>query len=145
MSYRTYINGHEWLGNNEGPQVILDELKRQGCPFNADWCTPHDPETHESLAFEIKDLQGLVEATEKAIIKMYEANPDIANFGSSVDGWNHNLTYRMRELAEYAYIFWTVALLKYVGEENYTVSFDWGKKRETYTLKPGVKCLFEAY
>jgi hypothetical protein len=38
MSYRTYINGHEWLGNNEMYDEIYEELKRQGCPFDKEGC-----------------------------------------------------------------------------------------------------------
>lgn len=58
MSYRTYINGHEWLGNNEYSKEIFEELKRQGCSFDEEEC---------AYNFEVKDLDGLVKATEKYI------------------------------------------------------------------------------
>ena len=53
----------------------------------------------------------------------------------------------MRELRQNAYIFWSSRLLDFVGKENYKVEWqiDGGIVRETYKLKPGVKCLFEAY
>lgn len=150
MSYRTYINDHEWLGNNEGPYVILEELKRQGCYFDEDWCTTdHSREDDWLLKFQIKDLDALVQATEKAIIKMVVNNPNIADFKHSVINWGDNLTYGMQELRQNAYIFWSAMLLDYVGKDNYTISWEKRKDgnglRQKYTLKPGAKCIFYAY
>ncbi len=144
MSYRTYINGHEWLGNNEGPQVILDELKRQGCPFNEDWCT-WDNEKCDVASFEVKDLQALIDVVEEAILEMYKNNPNIANFKDAVQNNKHNLTSRMVELKDNAYIFWSASLLSYTGKENYTIAYDVKKNRIIYKLKPGAKCIFKAY
>ena len=143
MSYRTYINGREWLGNNEAPQAILDELKRQGCPFDAEWCTPHDEE-YNNIPFEIKDLNELVKAAERAILEMVERRPEIADFNGSVNFWKDNLTYGMAELRNNAYIFWSSRLLDFVGEENYIMRWD-GEGKPIYELKPGAKCLFEAH
>ena len=58
MSYRTYINGHEWLGNNEMYDEIYEELKRQGCPFDKEGCVGG----YRENPFEVKDLNGLVMA-----------------------------------------------------------------------------------
>ena len=147
MSYRTYINGHEWLGNNEGPSVILKELKRQGCQFDEDWCTSRDEE-YNNIPFEIKDLNELIKATEQAILNMVERRPEVADFNSSINFWKNNLTYGMSELRNNAYIFWSVRLLDFVGKDNYTESWEDtkdGKIEKVYKLKPGVKCLFSAY
>ena len=53
MSYRIYVhtkNGgkRQCLGNNECPEVLVEELKKQGCEFDEDYCFSN---------FEIKDLQ----------------------------------------------------------------------------------------
>lgn len=142
MSYRTYINGHEWLGNNEGPQVIFDELKRQGCKLK-------DGSVHN---FQIKDLQGLIEATEKAIVERQRIFPKQADFTDDITRYKDCLTDRMLELTEGAYIFWSVALLKYVGRENYEIEHKEVDNddcpyaiRRVYKLKKGAKCIFEAY
>ena len=36
MSIRTYINKKEWLGNNNLPVEIFDELERQGAEIDED-------------------------------------------------------------------------------------------------------------
>lgn len=146
MSYRTYINDREWLGNNEGPTVILKELKRQGCQLDDEWCGPYN-EDHNIAPFEIKDLDGLVKATEQAILEMAE-NPKVADFNECVNFWRNNLTYGMSQLRNNAYIFWSSRLLDLVGKDNYTesikISEDGSTVTTVYTLKPGVKCLFHA-
>lgn len=54
MSYRIYVHTekdgkkYQCLGNNECPQVLMKELKKQGCKMNEDDCFYN---------FEIKDLQ----------------------------------------------------------------------------------------
>ena len=48
MSYRIYVNDYQCLGNNECPQVLIDELKKQGCKFNN--------EDYIFENFEIKEL-----------------------------------------------------------------------------------------
>ena len=141
MSYRTYINDNPWLGNNEGPAIILEELKRQGCPFDDEWCTG-------SKEFEVTDLDSLVKATEKCIIEMVKATPGTADFNNAVSFWEGNLTYGMGELRKNAYIFWSSRLLDFVGKENYIESIEWsddGTHHTVYTLKPGAKCIFKAH
>ena len=76
MSYRTYINNHEWLGNNEMYDEIYQELVRQGCPFNEDNCVVEP--------FEVKDLDGLIKACEKVIVKKCERNKKIADFNYTI-------------------------------------------------------------
>ena len=88
MAYRTYINGHEWLGNNEMYDEIYQELVRQGCHFDEDGCVI-DP-------FEVKDLDGLLKACEKVIIRLVQKDAGIANFNSTIDNAiasNVDLTY----------------------------------------------------
>lgn len=147
MSYRTYINGHEWLGNNECPVVILEELKRQGCQLNEDYCTLLDDDCND-VPFEIKDLNSLVKATEQAILEMVKRNPKVADFNKSIDFWKNNLTYGMSLSRKNVYIFWSAKLLDLVGADNYTESMERSEDGSTlttvYTLKPGVKCLFYA-
>lgn len=149
MSYRTYINGHEWLGNNECPVVILEELKRQGCQLNEDYCGPEDDDGN-IVPFEVKDLNGLVKATEQAILEMVKRYPKVADFNRGVEYWarNHHLTYGMSLSRDYAYIFWSVKLLDLVGADNYMESKERSEDDSTvvtvYTLKPGAKCLFNA-
>lgn len=77
MSYRTYINGHEWLGNNEYSKEIFEELKRQGCHFDEEKCV---------YDFEVKDLDGLVKATEKYIRKLVKDNNKRGNFSDFILG-----------------------------------------------------------
>ena len=143
MSYRTYINGHEWLRENVMYDEILEVLTRQGCPFDEENCVDEP--------FEVKDLDGLVRACEKVIIRLYKQNYEIANFRPIVDSAIRNkndLTVILKMLQNRSYIFMSVMLLRYIGDEYedwetyYTYTKD-GLIRE-YKLKNG-KCLFEAY
>ena len=112
MSYRTYINGHEWLGNNEMYDEIYQELVRQGCPFDEENCVDEP--------FEVKDLDGLVRACEKVIIRLYKQNYEIANLRPVVDSAIRNkddLTVILKMLQNRSYIFMSVMLLKYIGDE----------------------------
>ena len=144
MSYRTYINGHEWLGNNILYNEIYDELKRQGCPFDKECCV--DWET----PFEVKDLDGLVRASEKAIINLYnkriKIKENIADFSRYITKPIGDFTWGMREIRDYAYIFISVMLLEYVGECHKQWDFEFTKKGDMrYRLINDGKCLFTAY
>ena len=112
MAYRTYINGHEWLGNNVMYEEIYEELKRQGCPF--------DENNNVETPFEIKDLDALVKATEKAITNLYNKrirfNQNIADFSEHFTDEIEDLTWMMMQAQEYGYIFLSAMLLRYVGE-----------------------------
>ena len=144
MSYRTYINGHEWLGNNEMYDEIYQELVCQGCPFDEDYCVV-DP-------FEVKDLDGLVKACEKVIIRLVQKNAEIANFKSTIDNaiaLKSDLTYRLTELQDYGYIFISANLLKYIGEAYTHYEVCWTPAESDmimkYKLTDKGKCLFTAY
>lgn len=145
MSYRTYINNHEWLGNNEMHEEIYTELKRQGCPFDEDDCCIED--------FEVKDLDALVKACEKVVIRMTHQNRKIADFNETINTAierNTNLTYTLQELNNNAYIFIGVKLLDYIGEfhkqlETYYTRTEDGKLEMHYRLRGDGKCVFKAY
>ena len=143
MSYRTYINGHEWLGNNVIYYEIFDELARQGCPFDENDCV-YEP-------FEVKDLDGLVKACEKVIIRLITQNNEVANFKPNIERAmeTNDLTFTLQILQDTARIFISVNLLKYIGDryEDWTVDYidtDIGII-DKYKLTDKGKCLFEAY
>lgn len=149
MSLRTYINGNEWLGNNILPDVIKKELIRQGCKFdNGLVCEK----------FEVKDFDGLVKATEKYIMDLYEEDKDIADFREDIDlsiyretkeGSVGILTFDCLKLQEYAYVFASASLLNYVGKayKQWDIDFDFKKHnvRLKYKLINDGKCYFEFY
>lgn len=69
MSYRMYVKNeidgkrYQFLGNNECPEVLIEELKKQGAEFDEDYCIRN---------FEIKDIQAVITALEKYILDTYE-------------------------------------------------------------------------
>lgn len=143
MSYRTYINGHEWLGNYVIYDEIYEELVRQGCLFDKNDCV-YEP-------FEVKDLDGLVKACEKTIIRLTQENNEVANFNPNIErGMETNdLTFILQILQDTARIFISVNLLKYIGDryEDWTIDYidtDTGII-DKYKLTDKGKCLFEAY
>lgn len=145
MSYRTYINGYEWLGNNEMYDEIYQELVKQGCPFDEDRCVFEEP-------FEVKDLDGLVKACEKVVIKLCEKNKKCADFNDTISNakrFGNDLTLTLKELQNNACIFISVNLLKYIGEYLKDWKIYWVKKGNDlvaeYRLTDKGKCLFEAY
>lgn len=149
MAYRTYINGHEWLGDNMMFPHIEEELRRQGCPFNEDLCV-HEP-------FQVKDLDALVKACEKDIAEYRlkwlsdKYNPtDIANADYIFEGhglYGSDLTLSLSDWQKHAYIFISSNLLEYVGWDNINLGGDVidGKFINCFTLKEGAKCEFKAY
>lgn len=50
MSYRTYVNNYQFLGNDEQSEDLIKELKKQGCKIDRDGCFRN---------FEIKELDQL--------------------------------------------------------------------------------------
>lgn len=145
MAYRTYINGHEWLGNNEMYDEIYQELVRQGCPFDEDGCVFDEP-------FEVKDLDGLIKACEKVIVKKCESNKKVADFNDTITNikkYGNDLTYILQEIQSNAYIFISVNLLKYIGEKFKDWEVCWVNDGDDmiakYRLTDKGKCLFEAY
>ncbi len=145
MSYRTYINGHEWLGNNVMYNEIYNELKRQGCPFDANDCIDSD------TPFEVNDLDSLVRASEKAIIHLYnkEINvykENIADFSDNITKPIGDFTWQLREVRDYAYIFISAMLLEYIGKFGKEWDFEITKNgKMKYRLINDGKCLFTAY
>ena len=143
MSYRTYINGHEWLGNNVMYYEILEELSRQGCPFDEENCVDEP--------FEVKDLDGLVRACEKTIIRLIQENNEVANFKPNIERAmeTNDLTFILQILQDTARIFISVNLLKYIGDryEDWTIDYIDTETGviEKYKLTEKGKCLFEAY
>ena len=143
MSYRTYINGHEWLGINVIYYEIVDELARQGCPFDEEDCV-YEP-------FEVKDLDGLVKACEKTIIRLIQENNEVANFKPTIERAmkNNDLTFTLQWLQDRAYIFMSVNLLKYIGDiyKDWTIDCTYTETGviDKYKLTENGKCLFEAY
>lgn len=143
MAYRTYINGHEWLGNNVLYDEIYNELQRQGCKFDNEECWKEEP-------FEVKDLDGLVKATEQAIINLYnkyiKINHNIADFSEEITNNIGDFTWKMQEIRDFGYIFISAMLLEYVGECHKQWDFEFTKEGEfKYKLINDGKCLFTAY
>ena len=150
MAYRTYINGHEWLGNNESSEIIFEELKRQGCPFDEEYCVKD---------FEVKDLDRLVKAVEKHLYHLYEARPrmvDTLGIFKLINEDNRaytldQLTLRLQEFRECGYIFVSATLLEFIGKENVDWEFYWKRDKKTkelvchYRLINNGKCIFSAY
>ena len=160
MADRSYINGHEWLGNNEYIPEIWDELARQGCKFDAEGFTVEP--------FQVKDLDGLVRATEKAIIRFAKENekwledhkPMIKDYPSFMihkfGDYSHlfdkehmkeyesneeSLTNQMAIDVFWSRMFYVYNLLFFIGIDNYQEDFK--EHRLVYNLKPNAKCVFE--
>lgn len=144
MAIRTYINKKEWLGNNNLPEEIFDELEKQGAVINEDGICKY---------FEIKDLNGLILATEKYIRNLYnkrkEIYRNIADFSKDIeyDIEDGTLTYSMMTKQEKAYIFVSCNLLNIIGSDNYDMEYEFkdGKLKVRYNLKPNTKVIFECY
>lgn len=126
MSFRVYVHTekdgrkYQILGNNEWPKVLFEELKKQGCEFDEDFGFEN---------FEIKDLQGVIQALEKYIFEMHEKiKGGIANFSYILEEekkFNLKLmTSRLASVQENGYVFITANFLKAIGEENYDWDFD---------------------
>ena len=150
MSLRTYINGNEWLGNNVFPDVIKNELVRQGLKLDENDCSIEP--------FEVKDLDGLVKATEQYIMDLYAEDKDIADFRDDVelsiyretkDGSVGILTFDCLRLQQYAYIFDSACLLNYIGNihKQWDIDYDFSKHkvRLKYKLINDGKCVFEIW
>ena len=154
MAYRTYINGHEWLGNNVLHEEIYDELKRQGCPFDQDGCVEN---------FEVTDLDGLVKACEKVIIRKTQEDKRVADFNHTIEecvkineqgpSAAFDLTETLHKVQSCGYIFISAQLLNYIGEFfkqwEWVIYFPEGAKNKASELKYRLcgngKCLFSAY
>lgn len=139
MSYRIYVNHYQCLGNNECPNVLIEELKRQGCEMDVDYCF-HD--------FEIKELEPIIEALEQYIVdtnnwalnKKY--NPgSIADFSEIFVNhlkYGNGLTWKIGEYLENGYLFVTINFLKAI-EDDYEEYFDYEDRKHKikYRIKEG--------
>lgn len=141
MSYRIYVNNYQCLGNNECPDVLINELKRQGCKPDSNNCFE---------SFEIKELQPIIEALEQYIIdtnnyflnRKYKPQ-SIADFSKVFKEKQANgLTWKIQEYLDCGYLFVAVNFLNAIKddyEEDYT------KDRITYKIKKGHHVFMSAY
>ena len=138
-----YVNGYQFLGNNECPDELINELKRQGCDMNADDCFKN---------FEIKELQPIIEALEKYIIDMnaYFMNREydprsIADFteefNKGTQGGN-GLTWKIGNLLECGYLFVTINFLNAIKDDYVE---DCSTERVTYKIKEGHHVYISGY
>ena len=139
MSWRSKINGHEWLGNNVMHDEIAEELVRQGCP---------DPRYEETIHnFEVKDINALIKASEKVVKRMFEKDNSMADFREEmkwyVEGSKVSLTMDLLLLSRGAFMFIPVSLLNYIGKKNedYTIELENGEF--VFRLTEKGKCIFE--
>ena len=141
MSYRIYVNNYQCLGNNECPEVLINELKRQGCKPDSDNCFE---------SFEIKELQPIIEALEQYIIdtnnyflnRKYKPQ-SIADFSKVFKEKQINgLTWKIQEYLDCGYLFVTVNFLNAIKddyEEDYT------EDRINYKIKDGHHVFMSGY
>lgn len=137
MSWRTKINGQEWLGNNAMYDEIAEELIRQGCP---------DPRKTEIIKnFEVKDIDGLIKASEKVVRRLYKRDNSIADFREDMNLYIEEdfLTMNLLEISNYGYMFIPVALLNYIGKQNKDYTIELGNGDFVYKLTDKGKCIFE--
>ena len=138
MSWRTKINGQEWLGNNVMYDEIAEELIRQGCP---------DPRKAETIKnFEVKDIDGLIKASEKVVKRLFEKDNSMADFREEMNLYikrKNFLTMSLFEISNYGYMFIPIALLNHIGKKNedYTIELENGDF--VYKLTDKGKCIFE--
>lgn len=130
MSYRIYVNDIQCLGNNECPEVLINELEKQGCKFDEDGCFDN---------FEIKDLQGVIEALEKYIYEKEEITKkifgtSIADYSNDFENWKSNFTYRVSNAIDCGYLFITYNFLQYI-KGKYEEDYDFDKNRMVYKIK----------
>ena len=147
MSYRIYVNDYQCLGNNECPQVLIDELKRQGCKMNEDNCFKD---------FEIKELEPIIEALEQYIVdtnnwalnRKYKPS-SIADFSGIFENhkkYGNGLTWRIEEYLECGYLFVTINFLKAI-KDDYEEDMDYNNKnhRIIYKIKEGHHIYMSGY
>ena len=123
MSYRIYVNHKQCLGNNECPEVLINELEKQGCKFDECGCFDN---------FEIKDLQAIIEALEKYIYdeeerskRIYDGK-SIADFSDRLEEWKSNFTWKISYMVECGFLFVTYNFLIYI-EDDYDEYYDFDK------------------
>lgn len=133
MSYRIYVNDFQCLGNNVCPQVLIEELKKQGCEIDADNCFEN---------FEIKEIQPIIEALEKYVFSVYEEKIrrgiNICDFQKEFEQYKNSkfFTNYMEVLADTAYIFTTTNFLRYIKDDVEEIWNEENAKIE-YKIKKG--------
>lgn len=144
MSYRIYVNDYQCLGNNECPQVLIDELKKQGCKFNN--------EDYIFENFEIKELQPIIEALEQYIRDMnnWSLNKkykpcsiaDFSNVFDESEKYGNGLTWKIEEYLECGYLFVTINFLKAIKDDY---EEDYSGDRIIYKIKEGHHVYMSGY
>lgn len=140
MSYRTYVNNYQFLGNDEQSEDLIKELKKQGCKIDSDGCFRN---------FEIKELDPIIKALERYIIKTDERakkllKKGISNFEGEFEVYKKgdSLTFDLQELSENAYLFITVNFLRHI-KDDYQIDYKDGEI--FYNLKEGHKIYMSAF
>ncbi len=136
MSYRMYVNRYQFLGNNVCPQDLIEELKRQGCEMDQDYCFRD---------FEIKQLEPIIEILEQYIIEKYEVNLkaknyNIADFAYIIQEKDNyrdkGLTWQIEDILECGSLFVTVNFLKSI-KDDYEEYYDKTAEKTKYKIKEG--------
>ena len=136
-------------GNNEFPSTLFEVLKNQGFKIEPDYFEKQ----------KITDLDSIIKATEKYIkderdMRLKSTSlpgskrvNDIADFSYLFDEKSpvksFNFTLEALQLIDDAYLFTSANILRYIGRENYDISFD--GKDVHFTLKDGVDVYMEGY
>lgn len=160
MAYRTYVgttgkDSIQILGNNEYYQPFVDELKKQGYYVDSDGCYGIiiSEDDVDSKCIPIKEIQPFIDILEQYIwekdkemnkyFKDKEYKVDIFNLRPDKE-FDKDLTFRMKELQENAYIFVTANLVNYL-KDNIDMKYDIENKKYIYKIKEGKEIWFEAY
>lgn len=141
MSYRIYVHTekdgkkYQCLGNNECPEVLIEELKKQGCEMDEDNCFEN---------FEIKELEPIIEGLEKYIEdtnnwhlnRKYKPSSiaDFSNIFEESKMSRNGLTWKIQQYLECGYLFVTVNFLKAI-EDAYEEILDFENERHNVTYK----------
>lgn len=111
MSYKTFINGHQILGNNEYSKELIDELIKQGMndPKDDDWC----------YEFEVKDANAIIrvidEYAKACIRKKTQAGGKMYDFSDYIELLDEEPLYvSMESLIECSYIFMSYNVVQYL-------------------------------
>jgi hypothetical protein len=111
MSYKTWINGKQILGNNEYSRELIDELIKQGMsdPKDDDWC----------YEFEVKDISAVINAIDEHVKKGVKKRVQLASkmydFSDYIELLDEEPLYvSMESLVDYSYIFGSYNVVQYL-------------------------------
>lgn len=147
MGYRTYVGTTDKkeiqiLGNNVCYPPLIDELIRQGIDVDADGIYGSENKDNR-----IKDIQSIIEVLEQYIKdeekENFEFDIDIFNLRPD-EKENIDLTSKMREFQQDAYIFVSANLVNYL-KDNLVIYYDIEKKKYIHKIKEGKEVWFSAY